>query len=273
MAQELDEREYRICRSKEFALDYFVYANPDRCGDLPTVPLSKQAANVITEKKYTIAATDASYRVVNHWSNVGLFEDDRLDKKGWRKFSAVDIVWVTILSKLREFGLSLDKLKNSYKTLMKDEEKLLEFCIFLVLMRRAMYLIVFPDGVIEVATKGALAYSESTGSLDDPSYIVINLNNCMQRTFPEKDFKPEIDLPQLTEKEEIILSELRYGNYNEISIHLQNGQVDSLDLKRKHIGEIGKLSDMISKVSHGDFKIKKMKGKIVFVEETKKIKV
>lgn len=273
MARSTEEREDRIHRSKEFALDYFVYCNPDKCKDFPTVPLSKHAANVITEKNYTISATDASYRVINHWSNVGLFEDERSEKKGWRKFSGVDVVWLTILSELRQYGLPLEKLKNSYKTLIKDEDKLLEFCIFLVLMSRAIYLIVFQDGTIEAATKGSLEYSEFQGSLDDVSYIVINLNNCMQRVFPEKNFKPETNSPTLTNKEKIILSELRHGKYDEIGIHFKNGEIDLLDLKRNHIGELGKLSDILNRVSHGEFIIKKTKGKIVFIEEHKKRKV
>lgn len=230
-------------------------------------------ANIITNKKFTIKDTDSTYRIINHWSSLGLFDDSRsAENKGWRKFSIADMTWLKILMELRTFGLPLERIKTGYDSFL-NRESMLEFGIFMCMLKKAIYLIVFSDGHIEMADKNAITRSESLGYFNEPSYIVISLNNCLTRIFPEKDFKPNLDTFELSKKEISILYEIRFGNYDEVSIHFKSGELDRIDMKTKHIQEIGKLTDILNKVSYGDFSIKRQNGKITYVEEIKKEKL
>jgi DNA-binding transcriptional MerR regulator len=233
----------------------------------------KHVTNILTEKKFTIKNTDTSYRAINHWSSLGLLDDNRLgENKGWRKFSVVDLVWLKALAEFRKFGMGLDKIKVGYESL-KEFDRLLEFGVFTAIMRNAMYLVIFSDGYIELANRETLSAGESLGLLQDSSYLVISINNCLKNIFPNNDLRPHLNNFQLSEKEISILSALRTGGYDEINIHKKNGDVDRIDTKTTHMGEIGKLSDILNTVTNGDFVIKKKDGKISFVEKINKEKV
>lgn len=233
----------------------------------------KHLTNIATEKKFTIKDADASYRIINHWSSLGLLDDDRSKENNcWRKFSIVDLVWVKALIEFRKFGISLDKIKVGYKSL-KEFDRLLEFGVFTAIMRNAVYLVIFSDGYIELANREALVTAESMGMLQDSSYLVVSINNCLKNIFPKKDWTPRFNNFQLSDKEISILEALRMDDYDEINIHMKNGDIDRIDTKTKHMGDIGKLSDILNTVTNGDFIIKKKDGKISFIEKTNKEKV
>ena len=64
------------------------------------------------EQKFTIGEENISSRVLNHWCEMGLITDDRVDKKSWKKFSASELLWIRIIIKLRNFGLDLKRIKQ-----------------------------------------------------------------------------------------------------------------------------------------------------------------
>lgn len=229
--------------------------------------------NFLTEKKFTIKDTDSTYRVINHWASLGLLEDSRIDAtKGWRRFSLVDMVWLRVLMELRGFGVSLEKIKVGYEAI-KSKMVILECGVALCMMRKGINLIVFSDGHIEVVPRSAIIENESIGYFKETAYLVISLNTCLSRILHNRDYSPNLDTFQLSQKEMAILAELRAGEYDEVTIKMKNGDVDRIDTKAKHIGEIGKLSDILNKVAFGEFRISKEDGKIVLIEETKKEKL
>lgn len=233
----------------------------------------KKYTNVLTEKKFTIKDTDTTYRVINHWSKLGLFDDDRPDdNKGWRKFSIVDLTWLQILNELRSFGMSLDKIKTGYAEI-KETCDILECGISLCFLKKGINVIIFSDGHIEVVPREAVTSSESIGYLKEASYLVISLNNCLNRLFPSKNFSPTLQTFELSEKEVSLLAELRFSGCDEISVHMRDGTIHRIDTKSKDVGEIGKLSDILNAIKDGDFTVKKQDGKILYVEKIKKTKV
>lgn len=223
-------------------------------------------SNVITNKKFTIRDTDFTYRIINHWANHGLFEEVRSEEnKGWRKFSLVDVTWLKILTELRRFGLSLEKIRVGHNA-FRAHGMPLEFGIFMCILKKAINLIIFSDGHIEMADKNAIIKRESIGHFDEQSYLVVSLNSCLARIFPKKDFKPKLNTFELSEKEILILNVIRSGNFQEICIHFKNGETDRFDNKTKHFNEIGKLSDILHQVSHEEFSMEKIDNKIIFIE-------
>lgn len=78
---------------------------------------------------------------------------------------------------------------------------------------------------------------------------------------------------KLSRIERGVLSQIRLGAFDEVTIKFKNGKVERVDTKTRHMGEIGKLSNILNGVCHGDFFIKKHDGKISIIESVKKIKV
>ncbi|HAT1793404.1 TPA: MerR family transcriptional regulator [Legionella pneumophila] len=221
----------------------------------------------LTEKKFTIKNIDSSYRIINHWSKLGLFDDSRTDNKGWRKFNLVDILWLRVLMELRALGLPLDKIKCSYEAIKKDIE-IFEFGILSCIMRKSINLIVFLDGHAQIVSGNMILLNESVSYFTETSYLVINLNRCLAKVFPDKDFSPRLDSFELSTNETLALAQLRLGNYDEIIIKMKNGDIERINTNNIHKGnEIGILADILNKVENGTIRIVKSKNKIDFVEE------
>src|SRR6476469_9021990 len=84
--------------------------------------LGKKFSRALNAKTATLQEGAPSYRVISHWESSGILNSDRPSGSGWRKFSAMDRVWIWIVSELRKFGASLETIKNvkaSLSTLSK----------------------------------------------------------------------------------------------------------------------------------------------------------
>ena len=59
--------------------------------------------------------TDQTYRVIGSWVEYGLLDDSK-DGSKWKKFSLLDLLWIKIIDRLRDFGYpirSIEKVKRS----------------------------------------------------------------------------------------------------------------------------------------------------------------
>lgn len=80
-----------------------------------------------------IKDTWLTYRTINHWTEVWLLDDDREDKKTWRKFNVMELVWIEILNKLRWFWVSIKSMqviKNYIFPIESDSETLHRIQLF-----------------------------------------------------------------------------------------------------------------------------------------------
>lgn len=57
------------------------------------LPQYDKLRTIFREKKHSIAQTSTTYRVINHWSEIGLINGDTQQGSGWRKFSLIDLIW------------------------------------------------------------------------------------------------------------------------------------------------------------------------------------
>ena len=51
----------------------------------------------LNKQKYKIDYKRLSSRLLNHWYKTGIVYDDRIDGKGWKKFSISELVWIQII--------------------------------------------------------------------------------------------------------------------------------------------------------------------------------
>lgn len=253
----------RIFYDDSFLADLGKYLNTKEQGN-------NNLANYLTEKKFTIKDTDSTYRVINHWSSLGLFDDSRFENKGWRKFSLVDMVWLKVLIELRKFGLSLDKLKISYESI-KSKTAIFEFSILSCLMRNAMYVIVFSDGHTEIAPRNAVSFSEAGSYLNETSYLTVNLNCCLERIFPGKSYSDQLCAFELSKQETRILEELRLKQPEKITVKMKNGSPDLLITKTKYKKDVDTENNL--KVSYGNVTTHVADNHVMYFEKTEKTKL
>jgi len=65
----------------------------------------------LTERRFFINQADIPRNILFNWNKEKLLPYDNTET-GWQRFSLIEFTWLKILSQLRTFGLSLEKLKN-----------------------------------------------------------------------------------------------------------------------------------------------------------------
>ena len=77
---------------------------------------SEKALHILKQlrtRKTAIEKNEIPYRVLNHWDSLNLIECDRESSKGWRRFNLIEGLWISVIKKGRELGLSLDKIAKA----------------------------------------------------------------------------------------------------------------------------------------------------------------
>lgn len=182
------------------------------------IPNGGEFRKSLNVKRYKLSDNELNSRLLNHWNEIGVLEDDRPDGKGWRRFSITEMIWINIIKKLRAFGLDMDAIKNVGKYLKSYNSKNIQ-SKFLILdfylaygrmFREPIKLIVFSDGESLLCRQEALNHFHENGNLED-DYICIDINSLFSKgtgitnttkytpTKIEKELKDSLKLSDLKE--------------------------------------------------------------------------
>lgn len=168
------------------------------------------------QQTYTIGEEKLSSRVLNHWYQSGIITDDRIDNKGWKKFSFSEIVWIGIVIKLRKFGLDLQRIKkvkeqiDYYNT--KDSKSkcpLLDFYMLVAITSTIpIKFIVFESGQAEIVKQSDIDIANQLNLINE-DFISIDINKLLDKALTKKKVKADYfnsiktsDNPLFTQLEE-----------------------------------------------------------------------
>jgi len=231
---------------------------------------------MLTEKRFTLKRSDVGTRVINHWEDEGVTEDPREDGTGWRRFSMLDLIWLHAVARLREFGMSIDKLRRGRKSLaslgagkLEDSPRItyFEFYVTLALSRQLVFVLMFQDGEVQLATEVQYSGGATSilGGLAD--HIRLSLNEILQAVFPNVDLVPERDSRISVSDEEFdVLLMLRTGSYNSVTIKYRNGEMERIEAEEE-VPE-RRIIDILKEADYQDVTIKRRDGKVVHVSRT-----
>jgi len=205
------------------------------------------------EKTYSIKGSDITYRVLNHWCNKGLIEDNRgNDKKdiSWRRFSIFDRLWIEVIIELRHYGVSLDIIKKIREKMSKHvvENRYnitnFEYAVYRcqLISKSQTHLVVFKDGFSEIASELDMEHASIIGNWD--SYIYINLNNVWSK-FSDQFLSDKVTSFVLADDEFKLLAALRLENNSEITVQMNEyGRIKML--KKKRLLESDEIENYVS---------------------------
>jgi len=78
----------------------------------------------------------------------------------------------------------------------------------------------------------------------------------------------------ISDKEAIVLDALRTRNVSSVTVKLNNGEIDLLEVaKQQNVSPIAKMSELIVSNGYHDITIKTQNGKVVYCENTRKMKL
>ena len=272
----INKDSYRFIKGDNSLIEVFNFLSAVEDNPEFKINLKKQR-----EKTLPIKGSDVSYRVLNHWCNKGLIEDNREGNKegvSWRRFSIFDRLWMEVIKELRGYGVSLDIIK---KVREKMSRHIVENSYGITNFEYAVYrckltsksqthLIVFKDGFSEIASELDMESASMIG--DWNSYIDINLNNIWGK-FSDKFLSSKAKLFILADDEFELLATLRLENNSEITVQMNEfGKINML--KKKRLLKTGEIEDYVS--SHMKFgeSVQKFKnGKCYLMEVVEQVKI
>jgi len=240
------------------------------------------------EQKYTIGEENISSRVLNHWYEMGLITDDRVDKKSWKKFSASELVWIRIIIKLRNFGLDLKRIKQVKEQIHYYSKKdivskcpLLDFYMLVAISSTIpIKFIVFESGQAEIVRQVDIEIASQFQFIEE-DYISIDINRLLNKMFTKKNIRADyFDFAKSEKETDYSKTDIEQEIFNslyleEVKSFSVNITKDGNFLVKKERFTISKkeMDSMLNKLDYAEGSTVK-KGKIKYhkIEEQKRIK-
>lgn len=231
------------------------------------------------EKKWKLNTDNLSSRVITHWQNEGIINDNRQASKGWRKFSFSERIWIACIIQMRKFGLDLEKIKkvkSELETYKTDESisdfPLLDFYIINAkITNEPVKLIVFCDGESLIARQIDIDIAKSCGLITD-DYISIDLNVIANRFINNNQIKTDYLNYSKTEIEKEVYKSIYFEDVRSLKLTTNNGEEFLLD-KEFILSSKKEMEVLLNKLQYADASISKKKNyKVHKVKEKKKIK-
>lgn len=268
-------------KKKSTQADYVAISKDfrDRVHGYFTNPEAKGVSAILNDKKSQIKTDVASYRQINSWDQYGLLDVIAREGSEWRKYSVMDALWLNIIYELRLLGYTVDQIRLVKESLSENSKvakvsmPLLEYCTMLALYgRMPVLLMVFSDGSAMPIPYEEYKMNIITHGLKN--HIHIDINEILQRFFPEMDIRPAYPLEfYLTYEEAELLSFIREGEYERVEVRFKNKKmeiieaVERLDVSKRMVDilkeqkyqsiEVIKKDDVIVSI------VRKIKKKIV----------
>ena len=217
---------------------------------------------------------------MKHWHDTEILKDNRPKGKGWRKFSFTEVVWISIVSQLRKFGLDLKKIKKvkEYLDTFNSKENqsqctLLDFYIaHCMSSKMPIKLLVFDTGEALIGRQVAIDLAVQYGFIKD-DYISVDLGKLMNKRFKGKRVKTYYTNYSLSSIEKEIQQGIYYEDVKSITINV-NGNKDIL-LTKEHIkNSRDEIKVLLQKTGeyYEESSVRTGKGKHYKLVEKKKLK-
>lgn len=230
----------------------------------------------MNDRTKPMKANEVTYRQINSWDQYGLLDMNR-ENPTWRKFSLIDCVWLNVISELRMLGYTIDQLRLLKKSLSQNAVELktimpvLEYGSFLSLFRVPVVLVVFKDG-------SGLAlpfedYKKNLVHFGIKPHIYIDMNELIQRLYPEDAIKPEYPLENtLSCGEAQLLAFIQKGDYERVEVRFKNKKIELLEgMERVDTGK--KIVDVLNEKQFQSIEVIKKDNTIVSMVRKVKEKV
>lgn len=256
----------------------------------------------LNKKVFRVSDTPLSYRQVNSLDKDGLLGEQSERKKGWREFSPKELVYIQIVTELKELGFEHRKLDNLWRAFFKEPNKppkgekmpsphinrgISETALGCVFAQVEMTLVVNKKGEFAFFDPGNFAvYDRLLGAL--PSvYIRLNLNdfvNDVLKMMKKEPFPVKWSLSEeyiqssvlnLTEKEKGILEVIRNNDFQTVKLKKKNGEVSVIHAERSNGDDISvqDLVKILKEKDYQDINIVKRDGKLVNLKQEEIIKL
>ncbi|PIR88824.1 MAG: hypothetical protein COU09_00130 [Candidatus Harrisonbacteria bacterium CG10_big_fil_rev_8_21_14_0_10_44_23] len=230
------DKAYELLRESSF---YSPFTFPDfQMGDEYMALREK-----LRERKYTAKDTGVTSRSLNNWEASKLIPEGALAKKdkdkqySWRTFSLVEVAWIKIVNRLRNFGFPLEEIRDVMQQVVHWNEEfsyypLLEYCVAQSLFSpKETYLQVFSNRDAYLKSAGEMEMDKILGKGND--MLLISIKSVLAEmglSLPTLEAKLE-----LSREEVEMLNDIRKGKINEIRVIVEDGKLTQIETTKTNI--------------------------------------
>lgn len=222
-----------------------------------------------------------SRRTLNHWRKLDHLVDHREKVVSGKPnyFSTLELVWISIISDLREMQIEHTKIKGvkhglfaPVKASNGKKYPALEYYLMEVFERNVViYIVLTNTNTLHIVND--LVYVDMLRAGEIENHTLISLNKQVRDTLHEVYKKPDFsEFTGLSIEEIQILGIIRNKAYKYIHITKKNGEIDCLE-GTELIAEESRIVDLLKKGEYQNLEIKQHNGKIVSVHRTIRKKI
>ncbi len=212
-----------ILTGNTFALSFSQY-----CDIREDARFKEKLDSLIYKKECWIPETENTYRTINHWMSLGLIDDTREDSSKWRKFNLMELVWIMIITKLREFGFSNEKILETKKALFWinwESKIMIEYYIAEVMFKNnEVSCVVFNNGYSALLDQSDLNLAKV--QIDWYDYIIISVTSIIESITKKKIERKWPSIIPITDKEHQLYIKLVEEDWGEVKAKIKNGRID-----------------------------------------------
>ena len=257
-----------------------------------------QFSQWVSKEYIEIKDTNISSRVSTHWEAKGVIPlVNRRSKYKTRRYSLIELVWLVIVIKLRDFGLSLEQLSNMKESISnpdflekwfknlpegrriilllgrygKSTNHSLESAIYeAYIAREPVFLITDAAGKAQIIQRNQLVTMLNKESM--PDSILININTILQAIFPKKNLesktpRDDVDTTQLVQ----LIGLLHNSDATRAELRMKEGHTKMIELTKQEDIE-SDLRQLLRKHDYQDISITLEKQERQRIKRIEKIK-
>lgn len=221
--------------------------------------------NLVNERKYTVKDTGVAYRVINNWNEKDILLSSFRDiENGWRKFNFTEIVWLEVVKKLRDFGLSLEFIKKVKDNIVLKSDKnnnssWFEYHIVKTkISAMDSYVVLLTNGTTDLLFSRDIETNKIL--FGSRSMILISIKEVLSSL--GINVKGPESLISLSNPEREIITTIRTSDFDSVSIKKRNGKITSINKTktimnpnnksiRDQIEEYGGFAEVITQYTEG----------------------
>lgn len=261
---------FKIIRSPRHKIDLALYQ---------TNTFLDEIKEILNGRVYTAKQTGLTPRVINHWKTFNVLPEGlEVEKESWAKFSLIEIVWLRITKRLRNFGVSLEHLVEIKEQIMDWDERRAKYPEYEYFIAKTIadkfeaFIVILSDFRAYIATPEEIEASKKI--FGDTDMLLISIRAVL-REMNVPILKSGNSLFSVTEDQKEVLKSLN-NKITELRVYKNNKKILGVDEisetnNPKAINDT--INEMKKNKEYGGIETKTVNGQIVHLRKTKKRKL
>lgn len=218
-----------------------------------------------------------SYRTLHHWDSVGLIECGReSSKSGWRKFNLVEALWLHVIIKFRDMGVSLEKIGEA-KTIFFEKIgnlnlKFIDYYLVGVLYFKTPTFFVMPSDEVPAF----LSYDEMTQAMEAGllnNAILIHLNPLLNKIFKKIEVCSDFSSKRtLTKEQRKVCDFMDMEDFDSMKISKADGKISEVEFE-KGFSRKESYRKVIESETDALITVRRSKGVVASIKRAKRAKL